>query len=113
MRTKASVQSKGYFHSIEIMNASTFDFFATQAAIASLNTYQKHLSPRKGFSCPQRLLHGGESCSDYVKTILTHQSLRQAIQLAPARFRACKTAAQTLSHQAQGGCIVIPCCIPI
>ena len=99
---------------LKVMTTSTFESFATQAAIASLNVYRTHISPRKGFSCPQRLLHGQESCSDYVKRILTEQNLSAAIQLAPQRFRACKAAAQTLKAQtAQGGCLVIPCCIPI
>ena len=95
------------------MTANTVELFATQFAIASLDAYRTHLSPRKGFSCPHRLLHGGESCSDYVKRILTNQNLSAAIQLAPQRFQSCKTAAQTLQHKAEGGCIVIPCCIPI
>lgn len=96
------------------MTTTTFESIATQAARASLNLYRTHLSPRKGFSCPHRLLHGGESCSDYVKRILTDQRLSAAIQASPQRFRACKAAAQTLKAQkAEGGCIVIPCCIPI
>ncbi|HEY9631140.1 MAG TPA: membrane protein insertion efficiency factor YidD [Coleofasciculaceae cyanobacterium] len=96
------------------MTATTLESFATQAAIASLNVYRQHISPRKGFSCPHRLLYGDGSCSDYVKHILTEQNLSAAIQLAPQRFKACKVAAQTLQlQQAQGGCIIIPCCIPI
>ncbi|MGB7444313.1 MAG: membrane protein insertion efficiency factor YidD [Coleofasciculaceae cyanobacterium] len=97
------------------MLASTIESFATQTAIASLKTYQKHLSPRKGFSCPHRLLYGGESCSDYVKrTLLSEQKLSAAIKMAPQRFKACKFAAQTLqTSKAEGGCIVVPCCIPI
>ncbi|MGG6294185.1 membrane protein insertion efficiency factor YidD [Leptolyngbya sp. AN02str] len=96
------------------MATSTVESFATQAAIASLNLYRTHISPRKGFSCPHRLLHGDESCSAYVHRILANQSLSAAIQLAPQRFQACKAAAQTLATQkAQGGCIIIPCCLPI
>jgi putative component of membrane protein insertase Oxa1/YidC/SpoIIIJ protein YidD len=96
------------------MSVSTIEVFVTQAAIASLNTYQKHLSPRKGFSCPHRLLYGGESCSDYVKRLLMNQNLLTTIQMSPQRFKACKISAQTLqSQRAEGGCIVIPCCIPI
>nr|WP_315791931.1 membrane protein insertion efficiency factor YidD [Fischerella sp. JS2] len=95
------------------MSVSTIETFVTQAAIASLNTYQKHLSPRKGFSCPHRLLYGGESCSDYVKRLLINQNLLTAIQMAPQRFKACKLSAQIQSQRAEGGCIVIPCCIPI
>ncbi|MBC7883058.1 MAG: membrane protein insertion efficiency factor YidD [Anaerolineae bacterium] len=96
------------------MTANIFESFATQTAIASLNVYRTHISPRKGFSCPHWLLHGDESCSDYVKHILTNQNLSAAIQMAPQRFRACKAAAQTLKSQVtQSGCIVIPCCFPI
>lgn len=96
------------------MTTNTFESFATQAAIASLNVYRTHLSPRKGFSCAHRLLHGEESCSDYVKRILTNQNLSTAMRMAPQRFQACKAAAQTLqSQQAQSGCIIIPCCLPI
>mgnify|MGYP002777003905 FL=1 len=96
------------------MTATTVEAFATQTAIASLNFYRAHISPRKGFSCPHRLLYGGESCSDYVKRILTDQNFSAAIQMTPQRFKACKASAQTLKLQkAQGGCIIIPCCVPI
>ncbi len=96
------------------MTAYSLESFATQAAIASLDVYRAHISPRKGFGCPHRLLHQGESCSDYVKRILTEQNFSAALRLSPDRFRACKAAAQTLQSQnAQSGCIIIPCCIPI
>jgi putative component of membrane protein insertase Oxa1/YidC/SpoIIIJ protein YidD len=95
------------------MTPNSIDSIATQAAIASINVYRAHISPRKGFSCPHGILYGDESCSDYVKRILIEQNFSAAIQLAPQRFKACKAAAQTLKSQAQGGCIVIPCCIPL
>lgn len=96
------------------MTATTIESVATQAALASLNVYRRHLSPRKGFSCPHQLLHMDESCSAYISRILTNQSLSEAIRLAPQRFKDCKAAAQTLSSQRSGGgCIVIPCCIPL
>ncbi|MGP1384163.1 MAG: membrane protein insertion efficiency factor YidD [Thainema sp.] len=96
------------------MAVNTFESFATQVAIASLDVYRAHVSPRKGFSCPHRLLHGDESCSDYVRRILTTQSLTAAIQLAPQRFQACKAATQTMQkRKSDSGCIIIPCCIPI
>jgi putative component of membrane protein insertase Oxa1/YidC/SpoIIIJ protein YidD len=96
------------------MSSTTVESFATQVAIVSLNLYQKHLSPRKGFSCPHRLLYGNESCSDYVKQALTNQDLRMVLRQMPRRFQACKLAAQTLQRQqSSGGCIVIPCCIPL
>ncbi|MBE9111211.1 N-6 DNA methylase [Nodosilinea sp. LEGE 07298] len=95
------------------MTAYTFESVATQAAIASLNVYRTHISPRKGFSCPHGVLYG-ESCSDHIKHLLIEQNLSAAIRMAPQQFRNCQLAAQTLqSRQAQGGCFIIPCCIPI
>lgn len=86
---------------------------ATKAAIAPLNVYRTHISPRKGFACPHGVLYG-ESCSDYVQRILLNQNLSAAIRLAPQQFRNCQSAAQVLqSQQVQGGCFIIPCCIPI
>lgn len=97
------------------MSATTVELFTTQAAIAALNLYQQHLSPRKGFSCPHRLLYGNDSCAAYMKQMLIKQDLRTALRLAPQRFQACNIAAQTLQRQqvSSGGCIVIPCCLPL
>lgn len=87
-----------------------------RSAISSINAYQRYLSPRKGFACPHRVLHQSESCSEYVKQTLIRQGLFAAIQAAPERFQACGSAATALrmnGTRQQGGCIVIPCCIPI
>jgi putative component of membrane protein insertase Oxa1/YidC/SpoIIIJ protein YidD len=104
----------------------------TRTAIVALNAYQVYLSPYKGFSCPHRLLHGGTSCSEYVKQLLLQQDLLSAIRATPRRFQACQAAARTLIQaqiqsgtqsgiqsgtqfrtQSGNGCIIIPCCIPI
>ena len=83
-------------------------------AIPSINAYQRHLSPRKGFVCPHRTLFGEASCSEYIKQKVGRDGVLAAANAAPARFRACKAAAVQLQEtRAQGGCIVIPCCIPI
>lgn len=97
------------------MTAYSFDRLARRGAIASIHAYQKHFSPRKGFTCPHRILYG-ESCSDYVKQLLQQQSVLATVKMAPQRFRACHLAASSLQAQAmtqQSGCIVIPCCMPI
>jgi putative component of membrane protein insertase Oxa1/YidC/SpoIIIJ protein YidD len=47
------------------MSDTTVEALIGRSAIASLNTYQKYLSPHKGFSCPHRLAYGGDSCSEY------------------------------------------------
>jgi putative component of membrane protein insertase Oxa1/YidC/SpoIIIJ protein YidD len=97
------------------MATRTVEALTTRAAIAAIRAYRTHLSPRKGFACPHRLLYGGPSCSDYVETLLGRRSLRTAIALAPNRFRACQAAAHTLAYRnlPQAGCVVIPCCIPL
>jgi putative component of membrane protein insertase Oxa1/YidC/SpoIIIJ protein YidD len=96
------------------MSDSTFQVSIAPLAIASIDTYQKHFSPYKGFSCPHRLAYGGESCSEYIKQLFIQQNLRTVLQIAPQRFKACQMAAQNLQkQQASGGCLVIPCCIPL
>ncbi|NJN02407.1 MAG: membrane protein insertion efficiency factor YidD [Leptolyngbyaceae cyanobacterium RM1_1_2] len=96
---------------------SDLDWLARQGAIAAIDTYQRALSPHKGFACPHRLLYGRESCSDYARQLLHNQSLLQAAKTLPQRFRLCQQAAQQLQasqyQQSNSGCIVIPCCLPL
>ncbi|MEH2161288.1 MAG: membrane protein insertion efficiency factor YidD [Nostoc sp.] len=77
--------------------------------------YQKYISPSKGFSCCHRLLHCGDSCSNYVKRMLSEQKLHEAVQSSLKRFQDCGAARRTLtSTKARAnGCIVIPCCLPL
>lgn len=63
-----------------------------QTGIFLIRCYQKYLSPHKGFSCAHRVLHDDESCSQYVKRMLTEQDLQVAISLSRQRFMDCKTA---------------------
>ncbi|MCT7965237.1 membrane protein insertion efficiency factor YidD [Laspinema sp. D1] len=68
-------------------------------AIASISGYQKHLSPHKGFSCAHRILYGGDSCSQYIKTAIAQRGLSEAIALSQHRFAACKEAHHILRSQ--------------
>jgi len=99
------------------MSTYSLDLLARRGAIAGITAYQHYLSPRKGFACPHRVLHQGASCADYIKGAFQQQSFVDAVKVAPQRFRACQLAATTLQSQSlsrqEGGCIVIPCCIPI
>ena len=65
-------------------------------AIALIGGYQKHISPRKGFSCAHRLLHGGESCSQYIKRLIAREGLFAAHRASRERFRTCREANQIL-----------------
>lgn len=66
-------------------------------AAGAITLYQRHLSPHKGFSGPYRLLHGGESCSGYVKRLILEKGLVTAIQASRERFAACRDARYVLS----------------
>jgi putative component of membrane protein insertase Oxa1/YidC/SpoIIIJ protein YidD len=78
------------------METSIPDLWVRQAAASAIAGYQKHLSPRKGFSCAHRLLHQGESCSQYTKQVILKQGLWAAIPAVRSRFAECKVANQVL-----------------
>lgn len=85
-------------------------------AIESITADQKYISPSKGFSCPHRLLHGGDFSFNYVKPMLNEQKLHQAIESSIKRFQDCTAASKTLTSskaKANFRCIVIPCCLPL
>lgn len=67
-----------------------------QIAIALIGGYQKHISPQKGFSCAHRLLHGDESCSQYIKRLIAQEGLVEAIRASQQRFQVCREANQIL-----------------
>jgi putative component of membrane protein insertase Oxa1/YidC/SpoIIIJ protein YidD len=99
-----------------VMQISSLEPRVQTIVIDSINAYQKYISPRKGFSCPHRVLYGSESCSDYVKRMLTEQRLASALKLSVQRFKNCANANKTITANktANGfGCIVLPCCLPL
>lgn len=98
------------------MPIGQWDTVARTVALDSIEFYQKSIFPRKGFDCPHRFLYGSQSCSNYVKDLLTQQSLLSTVKLSTQRFQACSLANQILKTQkAAAGfrCIVIPCCLPL
>lgn len=62
------------------MDIISFEPLAKTMAIESITAYQKYISPSKGFCCSHRLLPGGDSCSNYVKRMLSEQKLHEAVQ---------------------------------
>lgn len=91
---------------------TSFEPLAKTMAINSITAYQNYISPFKGFSCPHRQLHGGESCSTYIKRILSEQSLIEVVKSSQKRLQDCASASKTLT-KTSSGCIVIPCCLPL
>ena len=78
-------------------HARSLSHLPRQGAAAFVTLYQRYLSPRKGFSCPHRLLHGGESCSGYVKRRVLEEGPVAAVRPARLRFAACREARYLLS----------------
>ena len=70
-----------------------------RAVASCIGGYQKHLSPHKGFHCAHRVLHGGESCSQFAKTAILQRGVLAALPLARERFRACGLAARNMRER--------------
>ncbi len=97
------------------MQVYSLEPLAKTMAINSIIAYKNYISPHKGFSCPHRILHGGDYCSDYVKKMLNNQSLTEALKSLIQRFQAYSKASRTLTIASTNGfqCLIIPCCLPL
>lgn len=73
-----------------------FNTVSRTLVINLIRDYQKFLSPHKGFSCAYRVLHGGESCSQYFKRVVGEDGILIAISSAKNRFRECREANENL-----------------
>lgn len=88
-------------------------------ALAALATYQRHLSPRKGYCCAHRVVHGGLSCSAFARQAITRDGLWPALAAIHNRLRACRAAARHLTtrrdrdeKRKKRGCEAMPDCLP-
>lgn len=70
-------------------------------AVGLIASYQRYLSPLKGYRCAHRALHGGESCSQFVKQALLQYGAGDAWRLARQRFAACASAHVILMNENQ------------
>lgn len=83
-------------------------------AVRLIEFYQRRLSPRKGFRCAYRRLHGGPSCSEAVKRLILARGPFCAGRVRD-RFRGCRQAAALLRRhdatapRAAPDCSVDPC----
>jgi putative component of membrane protein insertase Oxa1/YidC/SpoIIIJ protein YidD len=69
-------------------------------ALALIDAYQRHLSPRKGYACALRACRGGRSCSRYGARAIARAGLGAGAILIRRRLRACAAAATALAQQA-------------
>lgn len=70
---------------------------AAALAAWSIRLYQRRISPYKRFVCAHRVLHRGESCSQYVLRLVNSQGVWRAAGAARRRFRECRQAALLLA----------------
>ena len=62
------------------------------AAAGLITTYQRFISPYKGFCCAHRALHREASCSEAVKKLVMKYGMFRAWPFIVARFEDCRTA---------------------
>jgi putative component of membrane protein insertase Oxa1/YidC/SpoIIIJ protein YidD len=79
----------------------TVDSLTRSSSAGLICGYQKHISPKKGFSCAYRVLHGKESGSEFIKRTILEQGLMEAIPAAKHRLQACKAANQVLKSKSE------------
>ena len=63
--------------------------------------YRRWASPRKGFACPHRLLHGGRSCSAFGRDALRRRGVLTSRELMRRRFARCRAARAELLAKAE------------
>src|SRR5688572_21138457 len=68
---------------------------ACAAVALCITLYQRHLSPRKGFSCAHRVYHGGASCSEFARQVVLRVGVLPAVPQVLRRFNECKQACTT------------------
>ncbi len=64
--------------------------------ISLIAFYQQRLSPRKGFCCAHRVVHGGSSCSQFAARALARRGWLLFFPLMRRRFDRCALAAMRI-----------------
>ena len=75
----------------------------SEIAALMIRLYQKHISPRKGFRCAHRVLHGGASCSEFARQYTLEHGLWAMFPALRLRFRECRMAKETLTANGKAG----------
>lgn len=95
-----------------MMRTTPLTSLPRRAADRAIAGYQRHLSPRKGFTCAHLVAHGGRSCSAAVRELVAARGLVRGAVPSVARLYACYQAAsllRTRPARVEGVC----CCGPI
>lgn len=72
------------------------DSIACGVMIGFIESYQRWLSPRKGFSCAYRAERGGDSCSQFARQAFRRGGFGPACRAVAVRLRQCGEAARSL-----------------
>lgn len=85
--------------------------FAKEVSLFSIDLYQKHISPHKGYRCAYSVWHNDISCSAYGKQVIAKEGLWRGVDiLRKERFPLCRIAAAKIdSVRKQDGCSECPC----
>ncbi|MCP2040581.1 putative component of membrane protein insertase Oxa1/YidC/SpoIIIJ protein YidD [Neisseria sp. HSC-16F19] len=76
--------------------------FAAGSALRLIRLYQRHLSPRKGYDCAYRVLHGGSGCSGVGYRLIRRYGLIRGYGALRRRFAHCRAARAQLYKRAVG-----------
>jgi len=68
-------------------------------SIFLISVYQRFISPYKGFNCAHHVLHGEQTCSNAVKTLISENGFLSALPLIHGRFAECREAFNTIIDQ--------------
>lgn len=60
--------------------------------VYAINLYQRKISPLKGYRCAHHAMHGGVSCSEWMKQKTIEIGFIKALFLMKSRFYECKLA---------------------
>lgn len=82
------------------MFAAKGDALLRRTAASAISFYQHRISPFKGFSCAHRVLHGGDSCSQFVKDLVVEIGPYAAVAPARVRLASCRGANEALQAEA-------------
>jgi putative component of membrane protein insertase Oxa1/YidC/SpoIIIJ protein YidD len=73
-----------------------FRLLVIQSTTYAIRDYQRYISPNKGFSCAHRNIHGGTSCSEHFRLLVTSYGLSEAVPLFQRRLEDCRLAYKIL-----------------
>lgn len=76
----------------------------------SLSIYEKYITPYNG-CCAYRVIHGGESCSEFFEHNLREKGVISAVIAMPKQFSQCREAYLECQRRIENGDTAPACCV--